>query len=114
MMLSVRILFGVLILSSLTAYARPPTVELIIEGHVFVPDILVIPAHQKVRLMVINRDASPEEFESYELNREKVIAGGRRAVVYVGPLDPGDYAFFGEFNPKTAQGILRVEAQVKP
>jgi hypothetical protein len=59
--------------------------------------------------MVINNDATPEEFESYELNREKVIVGGHRAVIFIGPLEPGDYPFFGEFNPKTAQGIVRVK-----
>ena len=90
-------------------WAGAPTVELRIENHVFVPDIVEIPADQKVRLMVINADSSPEEFESYELNREKVIAGGRRAVIFVGPLPAGDYPFFGEFNPKTAQGLLRVK-----
>ncbi|MEL0136458.1 MAG: cupredoxin domain-containing protein, partial [Halieaceae bacterium] len=71
---------------------------------------LEIPAGQKVRLLVVNRDPTPEEFESYELNREKVIAGNAKAVIFVGPLEPGDYPFFGEFNPKTAQGVIRVSA----
>ena len=78
----------------------------------FVPDIVKIPAQQKVRLMIINDGPSPEEFESYELNREKVIAGGSKAIIFVGPLAQGDYPFFGEFNPKSAQGILRVVDQV--
>jgi len=25
-------------------------------------------------------------------------------VVFIGPLTPGEYPFFGEFNPRTAQG----------
>lgn len=89
-------------------YAATPTIEVRIENHIFVPDVIFIPAAQKVRLMVINSDPTPEEFESYELNREKVIAGGRQAAIFVGPLSPGDYPFFGEFNPKTAQGVVRV------
>ena len=28
--------------------------------------------------------------------------------MYVGPLEPGSYKFFGEFNPKTAIGSLVV------
>ena len=44
------------------------------------------------------------------LNREKVIAGHAKAVIFVGPLAPGEYPFFGEFNPKTAQGVIRVTA----
>jgi len=98
--------YGIIIAS--VAYGATPTIELRIENHIFVPDIIEIPAAQKVRLMVINVDPTPEEFESYELNREKVIAGGRKAAIFVGPLAPGDYPFFGEFNPRTAQGVVRV------
>ena len=68
-----------------------------------------MPAGVKVRLKVINSDATPEEFESHELNREKVIAGGATATIFVGPLEPGRYPFFGEFNEATAQGVLIVE-----
>jgi len=50
-----------------------------------------------------------EEFESYELNREKVIPAGRKGIVFIGPLRPGVYPFFGEFFPKTAQGKVIVE-----
>lgn len=88
-----------------------PTEEIVIENHVFLPAIVSIPAGQKVRLLVVNKDPSPEEFESYELNREKVIAGHSKAVVFIGPLEPGTYPFFGEFNPKTAQGVIEVVAE---
>lgn len=81
-----------------------PEVKLEIRDHLFIPSQLVVPANTKVKLIVYNRDPTPEEFESYELNREKVIMGGQRAVIFIGPLAPGEYPFFGEFNPKTAQG----------
>ena len=58
--------------------------------------------------MINNRDKTPEEFESYELNREKVIMGGRKANIFIGPLRAGIYPFFGEFNQRTAQGKLIV------
>ena len=90
------------------ALAQPPSVELRIRNHLFEPAELTIPAHTKVRLVVHNLDPTPEEFESWELNREKVILGGQRAVIFVGPLPPGEYPFFGEFNPRTAQGRLLV------
>jgi hypothetical protein len=89
--------------------AEVPTFTIEIRDHLFFPSQLIIPANIKVKLIIINRDATPEEFESYELNREKVIMGGAKAIIFVGPLVPGDYPFFGEFNPKTAQGIIRVE-----
>lgn len=78
--------------------------ELIIKDHLFFPSVLEVPAGEKIRLRIINQDPTPEEFESYELNREKVIAGNRETVIFIGPLQPGEYPFFGEFYPRTAQG----------
>ncbi|MGB5627186.1 MAG: cupredoxin domain-containing protein [Woeseiaceae bacterium] len=89
--------------------AATPEFELEIRNHLFHPDTLVIPANTKVKLIIYNRDTTPEEFESYELNREKVILGGRKAIVFVGPLPPGEYPFFGEFNPQTALGTIIVQ-----
>ncbi|HEX5055406.1 MAG TPA: cupredoxin domain-containing protein [Gammaproteobacteria bacterium] len=83
-----------------------PVFELIIKDHRFEPAALEIPAQKKVKLVVKNQDATPEEFESYELNREKVIPGNSQAVVFIGPLAAGEYPFFGEFNQATAQGKI--------
>ena len=91
------------------AQARAPVFEIEIRDHLFQPSELRIPAGIKVKLIVYNRDPTPEEFESYEMNREKVILGGRKANIFIGPLEPGTYPFFGEFNPKTAQGRVIVE-----
>ncbi len=82
---------------------------LTISGHRFVPAELKVPAGRKIKLTVVNTDPSAEEFESYELNREKVVAGNSRIVVFVGPLRPGRYPFFGEFNMATAKGALIAE-----
>ena len=94
--------------SAAAAAADLPEFTLTIKDHKFEPAELTVPAGQKVKLKVVNADATPEEFESHELNREKVIPGNTTATVYVGPLKPGEYPFFGEFNPKTAQGKLVV------
>jgi hypothetical protein len=90
------------------AYAATPVIEIEIRNHLFDPDVITIPANTKVKLIVYNRDPTPEEFESFELNREKVIMGGRKAVIFIGPLAPGEYPFFGEFNPQTALGKIVV------
>ncbi|MDF1764806.1 MAG: cupredoxin domain-containing protein [Gammaproteobacteria bacterium] len=82
--------------------------ELRIRDHLFFPATLEIPANQKVKIRVINEDPTPEEFESFELNREKVIVGNSQTVIFIGPLAPGIYPFFGEFYPKTAQGVVVV------
>lgn len=83
-----------------------PEFNLIIKDHRFAPSELAVPAGQKIRLVVENQDPTPEEFESYTLNREKVVAGNGRIVVFVGPLEPGKYEFFGDFNQATARGWL--------
>ncbi|MFK8049011.1 MAG: cupredoxin domain-containing protein [Halioglobus sp.] len=102
-------LFLLLLIRAGFCSAATPIVEVEIRNHLFHPDTLRIPANTKVKLIVYNRDATPEEFESYELNREKVIMGGRKANIFIGPLDRGTYPFFGEFNPLTAQGRVVVE-----
>lgn len=91
---------------SVAAAAELAEFEIVIRNHRFEPSTLEIPAGQKVKLIVRNLDAAPEEFESYELRREKIIPGKSKTIIYVGPLRPGEYRFFGEFNPKTAQGLL--------
>ncbi|NQV69382.1 MAG: cupredoxin domain-containing protein [Pseudohongiella sp.] len=96
-------------LFSYPASAAVAEIELVIKDHLFFPATLEIPAGQKVRIRIINQDSTPEEFESYELNREKIIVGNGQAVIFIGPLEPGRYPFFGEFFPKTAQGVVIVK-----
>jgi cupredoxin-like protein len=79
---------------------------LIIKNHRFEPAEIVVPADKKVTLVVHNQDPTPEEFESHSLRREKVIPGGGKASIFIGPLKPGRYEFFGEYNEKTARGAV--------
>ena len=90
----------------LSLFAAENDYLLVIQDHRFQPAELMVPAGKKIKLTIDNRDASAEEFESHALNREKVIAGKSTASIYVGPLNPGRYPFFGEFNERTAQGVL--------
>lgn len=101
-------IFALSIVAS-TAAAQTPVFEIEIREHLFFPAEFEIPANQKVKLIIYNRDATPEEFESYELNREKVIVGNSQGTVFIGPLKPGEYPFFGEFNLKTALGKIIVK-----
>jgi heme/copper-type cytochrome/quinol oxidase subunit 2 len=88
------------------ATAQEPAYTLIIKDHQFQPAEIEIPAGQKIALLVKNNDTTPEEFESTEMRREKVVAGGDQITVYIGPLKPGKYEFFGDFNPTTARGHI--------
>jgi plastocyanin len=99
-------LMGLVLLPVLSFAAEMPSYTLVIREHRFEPAELTIPAGQKVKLVVQNQDSTPEEFESHELNREKVIPGNTSANIFVGPLPAGSYPFFGEFHPDTAQGRL--------
>jgi hypothetical protein len=87
-------------------HAEETTVLLIIRNHKFEPTEVVIPAGQKVKLVIENQDSTPEEFESYELNREKVVPAKGSVVIFVGPLQAGRYPFFGDFNRDSAKGAL--------
>lgn len=109
-----RILAGLmlalgLIVAGSAAASDLPTVELSIRHHRFEPAQLTIPAGRKVVLVVHNRDATPEEFESNEFNREKIVMGGQSARIFIGPLKAGRYRFFGDFHPDSAQGVLMVK-----
>ncbi|PIR37774.1 MAG: hypothetical protein COV35_08360 [Alphaproteobacteria bacterium CG11_big_fil_rev_8_21_14_0_20_39_49] len=83
--------------------------KIIIKDHLFIPAETKIPAGEKVKLVIDNQDSSPEEFESHDLNREKIISGNSQAIVFVGPVEAGSYKYFGEFNEATAQGVIIAE-----
>jgi plastocyanin len=101
--------FVLLGVSASSVLAQTGEYVITIKEHVFLPAELEIPAGQKVKLVIENHDATAEEFESYDLRREKVVAGNGKIVVFVGPLKPGKYKFFGEFHPETAQGFIIVK-----
>ena len=94
------------LLLPLTAFAEDDVYSLVIKDHRFQPAEISVPSGKKIKLLVENQDATPEEFESHSLNREKIIAGKSKATIFIGPLSPGRYTFEGEFNAKTAQGVI--------
>jgi plastocyanin len=96
-------------LGTAPALAADPEFTLVIKDHRFDPSEITVPAGQKVKLIVQNKDATPEEFESKTLKREKVIAGNSSATIMIGPLAPGRYPFYGEYHEKTAQGVVIVK-----
>lgn len=92
-----------------SAQEKPNEIAVTIENNRFSPAEVKVPAGKPFVLVVTNKDAKPEEFESKELRIEKVIPGGKTANIRVRALKPGTYPFFGEFNPKTAQGRIVAE-----
>lgn len=88
------------------AVAAEDSITLTIKDHRFEPSQLDVPAGKKFKLIVKNLDPTPEEFESHDLKREKVIAGKSQAIITIGPLKPGTYKFVGEYHESTAQGQI--------
>jgi hypothetical protein len=86
-----------------------PEYTLIVKNHVYQPSELKVPANTKFKIIVRNEDTTPEEFESTDFNREKIVFPNSSITVYVGPLRAGKYGFFGDFHQDTAKGLLIAE-----
>lgn len=84
-------------------------IPLAIEKHRFQPDVVRVKANTPFVLAVTNRDPTPEEFESRELQVEKVIPGGKTLKIRMRALKPGTYPFVGEFHEATAKGRIIAE-----
>jgi hypothetical protein len=76
------------------------------DGGSFEPDELVVKAKTPFRLRVVNAAKDPIEFESFELNRERVVLPGAEIVVYLPALDPGSYKYFDDFHHDTGEGTI--------
>jgi high-affinity iron transporter len=102
---TVAVLLAVVLAGGTVARAADlPT--LVFHNHRFEPDRIEVPAGSKFQLKVKNTDDTADEFESVDLNREKLVTPGQTITVFLGPLSPGEYKFFGDFHQDTAQGVL--------
>lgn len=86
-----------------------PSFNLTAKDGRFSPEKLEVPAGQKIQLVIKNEGPDPEEFESSDLNREKVVKAGNTVQVIIGPLSAGTYGFYGDFHPQTARGQIIVK-----
>src|SRR5262245_39240961 len=99
-LLTAGLALGALTFGATSQAADEAEFHLVIQNHRFEPAELVVPAGKSIKLIVENKDDTPEEFESDSLKREKIVAGGTSITVLVDPLEPGTYDFYGEFNPE--------------
>jgi plastocyanin len=107
--LVLALMAAVLALSSSAHGARAQEFTLTIKNHRFEPTEIRVPAGKRVTIYVVNEDPTPEEFESISMKVEKIIPGKSKGLVRIGPLAPGRYDFFGDFNQATAKGVLIAE-----
>jgi hypothetical protein len=103
--MSRAILTALLIGISVPALAEEPRVSIAIRDSGFAPAEIEVPVGKKIELSIKNEQKRAAEFESHALRREKVIPPGATGTVYVGPLQPGRYEFFDDFQPNN-RGFL--------
>ena len=99
---------ALLIVCAAPGFAQQPPITIAVRDHQFVPAEVSVPAGVKVELIIHNEQTTPAEFESKSLHREKVVAPGASASIFVGPLKPGRYEFLDDFHPAT-RGFLVVQ-----
>ncbi len=100
------ILLSATLAAPMVARAGDANFTLTIKDRKFDVAELDVPANAKFTLTVKNLDKVPSEFESSDLNREKVVVGSGTITVYLGPLTPGSYEFFDDFNPAARGHIV--------
>jgi len=93
------------ILIAFPAIAQADDYVLTLKDHQFTPKELVLPANQKVKLIVRNEQSTSAEFESADLDREKAIEPNGEITVFLGPVDPGTYGYFDDFHRETTGTI---------
>ena len=97
------------VLSPSGARAADPEIAVTIDGNRFVPEEIKVKAGAPFVLVVTNKDAAAEEFESKELRIEKIVPAGKTVKIRIRALKPGTYPFFGEYHEKTARGRVVAE-----
>ncbi|MDN5864244.1 MAG: cupredoxin domain-containing protein [Gammaproteobacteria bacterium] len=107
-MLAVTSAFLLALLAPAALAADNHSVTLTIKDDSFTPSTLTVPADTRIEIEIHNTRALPSEFESFDLNREKVVPGGTTLSLWIGPLAPGKYKFFDDFNPGVT-GVIVVE-----
>ena len=98
-----------LVLTVAAAAADDVEIPVTIEKNRFQPDVIKVKAGTPFVLVVTNKDATPEEFESKELRIEKVIPGGKMLKIRVRALKAGSYPFVGDYHEATAKGRIVAE-----
>lgn len=84
-------------------------IKITIKDSKFNPQEIKVKAGKKIKVIVTNSDKSAAEFESVDLDREKVVRPGQSITILLPKLEPGSYEFFDHFHPKTPKGKIIAE-----
>ena len=88
------------------ALGEDGVVDLRYENHRFAPQTITVPTNRPFRIKVINASNETIEFESFKLNRERVIGPGETAIVNVPALSPGRYDFYDDLHQDVPEGVV--------
>lgn len=99
-------LIALLLTLAVPALAADPQIAITIKDHQYVPSDVPVPAGVKVELVIKNEQTVNAEFESSVLHREKIVPAGAQISIFVGPLIPGTYEFFDDFNRATTGRLV--------
>jgi plastocyanin len=100
------LIFLVTIAFAVSARGDDIVAELRFENHRFTPQTITVPANQRLRIRVINASKETIEFESFKLNREKVVGPGETVTITLPALKPGSYDFYDDFHQDVPEGTI--------
>jgi hypothetical protein len=108
-----RIVFCLLFLFTIgfesRAQADDAVVELRFENRRFIPQTITVPANQPFKIKITNASKEAIEFESFKLNREKVVGPGESVIVLLPALRPGTYDFYDDFHQDVPEGTINAK-----
>ena len=91
---------------AVAAPADETVVELRFENRKFTPQTLSVPANRPFKIRIFNAGKEAIEFESFKINREKVVGPGETVTVSVPALKPGSYDFYDDFHRDVPEGTI--------
>ena len=81
-------------------------IELRFENRRFTPQTITVPAHQPLTIKVVNASKETIEFESFKLNRERVVGPAETIIIRLPALRPGNYDFYDDFHQDVPEGSI--------
>jgi Cupredoxin-like domain len=92
--------------AAMAAPADETIVELRFENRKFIPPTLNVPANRPFKIKIVNASKEAIEFESFKINREKVVGPGETVTVNVPALKAGSYDFYDDFHRDVPEGTI--------
>ena len=104
--LSFLILSLLLLGRSMPALAEGPDPLITFENHHWTPLTFTVPAGQTLQLKVVNKSPETVEFESFKLNRERVLSPDSTITVALPTLSAGAYDFRDDLHQDVPEGSI--------